>query len=92
AFGRLRAEGLPHRLVLAGRDFGVGAQLRAPGVELPVFVADAELDALLRGADLLVHPSLYEGFGLVVVEAMVRGCPVVLARATALPETGGRAA
>jgi glycosyltransferase involved in cell wall biosynthesis len=46
----------------------------------------------MRGADLLVHPSLYEGYGLVIVEAMARGVPVAAARATALPETGGDAA
>ena len=46
----------------------------------------------MRGADLLVHPSLYEGFGLVLVEAMARGVPVVAADATALPETAGDAA
>ncbi len=96
AWRSLRAEGLPHRLVLAGRDFGEGPALRALAggepLELPGFVDDAHVDALLRGADLLVHPGLYEGFGLIVVEAMARGCPVALARAGALPQTGGEAA
>lgn len=93
AHALLRRQGSRHRLVLAGADAGEGAALAAqPGVELTGYVSDAELDRLLRGADALVHPSLYEGFGLVVVEAMARGVPVVLARATALPETGGDAA
>ena len=92
AFGHLRREGLPHRLVIAGRDAGEGERLRTPGVELPGYVPDEGLDALMRGADLLVHPSLYEGFGLVVVEAMARGTPVAAARTTALHETGGDAA
>jgi glycosyltransferase involved in cell wall biosynthesis len=84
------------RLVLAGVDAGEGPALRALAGEAPVeltgYVSDERLDALIRGAELLVHPSLYEGFGLVVLEAMVRGTPVLAARATALPETGGAAA
>jgi glycosyltransferase involved in cell wall biosynthesis len=92
----LRGAGLPHRLVIAGVDAGEGARLRAVAgpapLELTGWVADARLDALLRGADALVHPSLYEGFGLAMVEAMVRGIPVAAARATALPEVAGDAA
>lgn len=91
-----RADGLPHRLVLAGVDSGEGPRLRelagdAP-VELTGYVDDSRLDELLTGAELLVHPSLYEGFGLVLLEAMARSTPVLAARATALPETGGDAA
>lgn len=93
AYRRLRARGLPHRLVLAGADLGAGRELRerASGepLGLPGFVSDAELDALIRGADALVVPGVYEGFGLVALDAMARGCPVLLARAGALPELVG---
>ena len=97
AFRALYEDGLPHRLVLAGEDIlGRGTRIaEAAGsapVELTGRTTDEELDALMRGADALVFPSLYEGFGLVVVEAMARGCPVVCSNSTALPETGGDAA
>ena len=82
--------------MLAGVDAGEGPRLAALAGDAPLtltgYVADARLDALLSGAALVVHPSLYEGFGLVVLEAMARGTPVLAARATALPETGGDAA
>ena len=96
AFRRLRAEGLEHRLVIAGLDTGEGAALAqaAAGepVEITGYVSDARLDALYRGADALAYPSLYEGFGLPLLEAMARSTPVAAARATVLPETGGDAA
>jgi glycosyltransferase involved in cell wall biosynthesis len=96
AWRALRAEGAPHRLVIAGVDAGEGPALRAAAggepLELPGYVDDERLDALMQGADALVHPSLYEGFGLVVVEAMARGTPVAAARGTSLPEAGGDAA
>jgi glycosyltransferase involved in cell wall biosynthesis len=97
AFARLhRDRAVTHRLVLAGADTGEGARLRelsgAAPVELTGYVSDAALDGLIRGADLLVNPSLYEGFGLVNLEAMTRGTPVLAARAGALPEAGSGAA
>jgi glycosyltransferase involved in cell wall biosynthesis len=96
AHAQLHSEGLPHRLVIAGVDAGEGAAIRAAAgdapLELPGYVCDDELDALIRGADLVVHPSLYEGFGLILAEAMARAIPLVVANATALPETAGDAA
>jgi glycosyltransferase involved in cell wall biosynthesis len=96
AYAALRAGGLSHRLIIAGVDGGQSAAIRAAAgnapIELPGYVPDTHLDALIRGASLVVHPSLYEGFGLILAEAMARGIPLVVANATALPETAGDAA
>jgi glycosyltransferase involved in cell wall biosynthesis len=96
AFRLLHSEGLEHRLIIAGVDSGEGSAVRKAAGDAPIeltgYVDDGRLDALMRGAELLVHPSLYEGFGLVLLEAMARGCPVACANATALPETAGNAA
>jgi glycosyltransferase involved in cell wall biosynthesis len=102
AVGDLRAKKNLRRLVAAWGMLGTGHRLVLAGlgdldglpaaVETVGYVDDERLDALMRGADALVHPSLYEGFGLVVLEAMARGVPVAAADATALPETGGDAA
>lgn len=62
------------------------------GVRLLGYVSDAELSQLYRNAAWLVLPSLYEGFGLPAIEAMGNGCPVLAARAGALPEVCGSAA
>jgi glycosyltransferase involved in cell wall biosynthesis len=61
-------------------------------VALPGYVPDADLPALYSGARLVVVPSLYEGFGLPVLEGMACGAPVVCSNASSLPEVGGDAA
>jgi glycosyltransferase involved in cell wall biosynthesis len=87
------------RLVEAARL--VGVELRVVGargwggVEVPGWVGevtDAELAELYRGARCVLCASLYEGFGLPVVEAMASGTPVVTSRGTALEEIAGGAA
>jgi glycosyltransferase involved in cell wall biosynthesis len=61
-------------------------------VILPGYVPDEDLPAVYAGAALCVQPSLYEGFGLPVLEAMACGAPVCAADTTSLPEVGGDAA
>lgn len=56
------------------------------------YVTDAQLRALYSHAACFVYPSLYEGFGLPPLEAMLCGCPVVVSRAASLPEVCGEAA
>jgi len=96
----MAAAGLPHRLALVGPS-GWGptaarvreAAAAAPGsVVLVGPVAAADLAALYRGADLFCFPSVHEGFGLPVLEAMAQGTPVLCSTASSLPEVAGPAA
>jgi glycosyltransferase involved in cell wall biosynthesis len=63
-----------------------------PFVHFTGRVPEEKLPLLYRGAEALVFPSLYEGFGLPVLEAMACGVPVVTSNSTALPEVAGDAA
>ncbi len=56
------------------------------------YVRDEDLPVLYSGATLFCYPSLYEGFGLPVLEAMACGTPVVASNATSIPEVAGQAA
>jgi glycosyltransferase involved in cell wall biosynthesis len=91
-FGMLRLEGRDLELVLVGRQgwadsLPLGAL--APHVRLTGSVPDAELAELYAGAACFVLPSLYEGFGLGLAEAMAVGTPAVVSDIPALRELGG---
>lgn len=70
----------------------VEAASRLPGMIRTGFVSDEALCALYSAAQVVWFPSLYEGFGLPVIEAMACGAPVVASRASSLPEVAGNAA
>ena len=99
AYRRMAGRGSAHSLVLAGP---IGWQPQplmrevaqeGPGEVLMVGkVSTTDLDALYRGADAFAYPSLYEGFGLPVLEAMARGVPCVVSTSSSLPEVAGEAA
>ncbi len=91
---------VPHELVIVGEERGftsrpvlrewiarLGGRLR-----IVAKLTDAELRGLVAGADLLVQPSLEEGFGLPPLEAMAAGCPVLTSDCAALMETAAQGA
>ncbi len=75
-----------------GSAFSGAADAKGSGVKLLGRVTDAELRALYENALCLIFPSRYEGFGIPPLEAMWCGCPVLAARAGAVPEVCGDAA
>lgn len=88
---------LPHRLVIGGGKGWLYDEIFRRVVELKLqddvhftgFVADADLPALYSAATFFVYPSLYEGFGLPIVEALACATPVLAADNSCLPEAGG---
>ncbi len=101
SFARARRTArLPHRLVLIGArgwkyaqvDRVIAEEGIAGDVVFPGYIPQEELPGWYRAADLLVYPSLYEGFGLPPLEAMACGTPVVTSNAASLPEVVDNAA
>jgi glycosyltransferase involved in cell wall biosynthesis len=99
AYRRAAAAGLPHTLVLAGplgwhyQSLLREIRLAGPGeVVLTGRLEPTQLDAVYREASAFVYPSVYEGFGLPVLEAMARGVPTIASTAASLPEVTGDAA
>lgn len=101
AFSRMKArERLPHQLVLAGSDWTRAEEVHRAAKEAPArenilftgFVRSEDLPLFYAGADLFVFPSLYEGFGMPILEAMASGVPVLCSNLSSLPEVAGDAA
>ena len=100
AFASLKRDtGLPHKLVLVGsrwngtelieakvKELGLGREVIFPG-----FVPNETLPALYTAADAFVFPSLFEGFGIPVLEAMACGTPVCASNVSSIPEVVGEA-
>jgi glycosyltransferase involved in cell wall biosynthesis len=89
-YRRARLNGLP--LLVAGAEGWGGVRVEGGGVRWLGEVRDEELARLYRGARCVAYVSLYEGFGLPVLEAMACGTPVVAGRTGALEEVSGDAA
>ncbi len=89
-FERARLKGL--RLLVAGAPGWGGVRVEGNGIRWLGEVQDEELARLYRGARAVAYVSLYEGFGLPVLEAMACGAPVVAARNEAAVEVAGSAA
>jgi len=95
-FARLKSWGVPHQLVICGRwdkkEDHLKEEMSDRYIRYLGEVTSEDLVALYSMSDVLVHLSLYEGFGLTVLEAMQCGTPVVVSNASSLPEVAGTSA
>ena len=90
------ADQVPQKLVIAGAgDINLLKEQDSGGdgeIEFLGFVTDDKANELLCNASLFAFPSFYEGFGFPPLEAMARGCPVIVSNTASLPEVCGKAA
>ncbi|MEI7448774.1 MAG: glycosyltransferase family 1 protein [Desulfomonile sp.] len=101
AFSRLKAKTkIPHQLVLAGTPWGRAEEVYetaarsayAEDISFIGFVDGLDLPSLYSAADIFVFPSLYEGFGMPILEAMACGVATVCSNLSSMPEVAGDAA
>ena len=95
AFAKISTQ-VPHSLVLIGhmpeKSAAIRAELERAGdhrIHFTGFIPDDVVDALMRRASLFVFPSLYEGFGLPILDAQQAGVPIACSNVAALPEVAG---
>jgi len=99
AFSQFHKTHPNYKLILAGKKgwlyesiFKQAEQLNMQeSIVFPGFVTDEEKDSLYTHAAAFILPSLYEGFGIPLLEAMAHGCPVISSFSSSLPEVGGEA-
>lgn len=90
---------IPHQLVLAGQKGwkfeDIFKEIESSEFKSDIihigYAGDSDVPALMGGAEVFVYPSLYEGFGLPVLEAMKCGVPVITSNISSMPEVGGDA-
>jgi len=92
AYKLARCRGLRQRLVIVGHLPAARSETLPDGLELSGYLDNEQLVETVAGADFLVFPSIYEGFGLPVLEAMAAGVPVLCSNRASLPEVAGEAA
>lgn len=96
AFKKLKEKYSELSLVLSGPDHYFWQQIRKSEnteyIKFTGFVSEKELVALYKNAEMFVMPSLEEGFGIPILEAMACSCPIASSNAGSLPEVGGEAA
>jgi glycosyltransferase involved in cell wall biosynthesis len=106
AFSLLVQQGFKGKLLITGNISGHSYQMKmkqkidsvikelslGDRIVFTGFISERELDSLLRIAEMLIYPSLYEGFGIPILEAMKMGLPVITSNTTAMPEIAGEAA
>ena len=100
AFDRVKDRtDLPHQLIIAGeqgwkfsREQALSGLKHPESIRFIGFVPDEQMPALYSAAEMFAFPTLYEGFGIPVLEAQACGTPVMTSSCTALPEIGGDAA
>jgi glycosyltransferase involved in cell wall biosynthesis len=100
AFAGIRSQ-IPHDLIVVGKREGfLNSEALSPSISADLDgrvrftgqVTDRELREYYRNATALIFPSLYEGFGFPLVEAMAEGCPIACSNVASLPEVAGDAA